>query len=76
MSNDKTTSTLELIISSNKHSISSNSYRFCNLKESGEDKQPVEHHNSILSPEAYFVDLIRLIKKKTALPYFILRLSI
>jgi hypothetical protein len=77
----KSNSTHNLLKYTNEHRIRSNSYRFCNLEDirkklGGEDNQAVDHDSSILSPAAYFVDLIRLIKKKTVLPYFILRLSI
>ncbi|MFT6909344.1 MAG: hypothetical protein ACJAS1_006060, partial [Oleiphilaceae bacterium] len=64
--------TTKLLQDTNEHSIRSNSYRFCNLEDIrknlvGEDNQPVDHDSSILSPAAYFVDLMRLIKNKVSL---------
>jgi hypothetical protein len=79
--NKDNNSTKELLKFTNEHSIRSNSYRFCNLETTRKylgdaDNQAVDHDSSILSPGVYFLDLLGLIKKKTVLPYFILRLSI
>jgi hypothetical protein len=64
--------TIKLLKDTNEDSIRSNSYRFCNLEDirknlGGEDNQFVDHNSSILSPAAYFVDLMMLIKNKVLL---------